>query len=108
MKIWEFEERQSWCMQVECFRGHVATDGTPLGAAGKWGVCGWAVVQLNYDEEMMRPLHGVYCSMSWQRQEQCWMKALMAEASTETMKQEREEVYEALQHAASFHCLVEE
>ena len=32
----------------------------------------------------------------------------MAEARTETMKQEREEVYVALQFSASFHCLVEE
>ena len=32
----------------------------------------------------------------------------MAEAGAETMKQERDEVYVALQYAASFHCLVEE
>ena len=32
----------------------------------------------------------------------------MAEARAETMKQEREEVFAALQYAASFHCLVEE
>ena len=32
----------------------------------------------------------------------------MAEARAKTMQQEREEVYAALQHAASFHCLVEE
>ena len=31
----------------------------------------------------------------------------MAEARAETMQQESEEVYAALQHAASFHCLVE-
>ena len=31
----------------------------------------------------------------------------MAEARAETVKQEREEVYVALQCAASFHCLVE-
>ena len=31
-----------------------------------------------------------------------------AEARVETMQQEREEVYAALQHVASFHCLVEE
>ena len=30
-----------------------------------------------------------------------------AEARAETMQQEREEVYAALQYAASFHCLVE-
>ena len=32
--------------------GHVATDGSLLGTAGKWGACGWAVVQLDYDEEL--------------------------------------------------------
>ena len=32
----------------------------------------------------------------------------MAEAKAETMQQEREEVYAALQYAASFQCLVEE
>ena len=34
--------------------------------AGKWGACGWAVVQLEYDEEM-EPLHGMYGSMNVQR-----------------------------------------
>ena len=32
----------------------------------------------------------------------------MAEARAKRMQQEREEVYAALQYAASFHCLVEE
>ena len=32
-----------------------------LCAAGKWRACGWAVVQLDYDEE--GPLHGMYGSM---------------------------------------------
>ena len=32
----------------------------------------------------------------------------MAEARAETVQQEREEIYAALQYAASFHCLVEE
>ena len=31
----------------------------------------------------------------------------MAEARAKTVQQEREEVYAALQYAASFHCLVE-
>ena len=31
----------------------------------------------------------------------------MAEATAKTVQQEREEVYEALQYAASFHCLAE-
>ena len=34
-------------------------------------------------------------------------EGLMAEAEAETMQQEREEVYAALQYAASFHCLIE-
>ena len=35
-------------------------------------------------------------------------EGFMAEAREKTMQQEREEVYAALQYAASFHCLVEE
>ena len=35
-------------------------------------------------------------------------EGFMAEARTETMQQEREEVYAALQCAASYHCLVEQ
>ena len=35
-------------------------------------------------------------------------EGFMAEARAETMQQESEEVYMALQYAASFHCLVEE
>ena len=35
-------------------------------------------------------------------------EGFLAEARAETMKQEREEVYVALQYAASFPCLVEE
>ena len=53
---------KSWGMPVEGFRSHVATDGPLLGRAGKWGACGWAVVQLDYDEEM-GPLYGMYGSM---------------------------------------------
>ena len=34
-------------------------------------------------------------------------EGFVAEARAETMQQEREEVYAALQYAASFHCLVE-
>ena len=46
--------------------------------------------------------------MSWQKQEQCWTKDLWQKATAETMQQEREEVYAALQYAAGLHCLVEE
>ena len=46
-------------MQVEGFRGHVATDCSLFGKAGKWRACGWAVVQVDYDEEI-EPLHGMY------------------------------------------------
>ena len=35
-------------------------------------------------------------------------EGFMAEARSETMQQEREEVYAALQYAVSFHCLVEQ
>ena len=65
MKMWEPEKHQSWGMQVENFRVHVATDGFMLGKTGKWGACGWAVVQLNYDEEM-----GPWCRMYGSREAQ--------------------------------------
>ena len=45
-------------MPAEGFEGHMATDGSFLGEVGKWRACGWAVVQLVYDEEM-GPLHGM-------------------------------------------------
>ena len=62
MRKWESEKHRSWGMQVEGSRGHVATDGSSLGKTGRWEACGWAVVQLDYDEEM-EPLHGMYGSM---------------------------------------------
>ena len=61
IKKWESEKHKSWCMPAE-FKGHVATDGSLLGTAGKWEACGWAVVQLDYDEEF-GALHGMYGSM---------------------------------------------
>ena len=36
MIIWKSDKHQSWCMQVEGFRGHVATDGSLSGKTGKW------------------------------------------------------------------------
>ena len=45
--------------------------------------------------------------MSWQRQDQCWTRGFMAEARAKTVQQKLEEVYAALQYAASFHCWVE-
>ena len=62
IKKWKFEKHRSWSMQVEGFRDHVATDGSLFGKTGKWGACGWAVVQLDYDEEK-GPLHGMYGSI---------------------------------------------
>ena len=191
MRKWEFERNKSWGMPVEGFKGHVATDGSLLGNAGKWKACGWAVVQLDYDE--VGPLHGMYGSMEaeyevqrtvkssgklldpskcmsttgiihglWRGERQCidpkagdaefWEnygksctleahhtkknktdmsqfdkfvtdgnekadelakegsldEGFMAEMREEAVQQEREEVYAALQYAASFHCLVEE
>ena len=32
---WESEKHKSWCMPAEGFKGHVATDGSLLGSAGK-------------------------------------------------------------------------
>ena len=64
MKKWESEKHRSWCMQVEGFRDHVATDGSLLGKTGKWEACGCAVVQLDYDEEM-GPLYG--CMAQWRQ-----------------------------------------
>ena len=62
MKMWESEKHKSWSMPAEGFMDQVATDGSWLGRAAKWGACVWAVVQLDYDEEM-GPLHGMCGSM---------------------------------------------
>ena len=62
MRKWESEKHKSWGIPAEGFKGHVATDGSFLGSVGKWRACGWAVVQLDYDEEL-GPLHGMYASM---------------------------------------------
>ena len=62
MKKWESEKHRCWCMQMEGFSGHVATDGSLSRKTGKWKACRWAVVQLDYDEDM-EPLRGMYVSM---------------------------------------------
>ena len=62
MRKWESERLKSWVVPAEGFKGHVATDGSLLGTAGKWCACGWAVVQLDSDEELV-PLHGMHGSM---------------------------------------------
>ena len=59
---WESEKHKSLSMPAEGFKGHVATGGSLSGKTGKWGACGWAVVQLDYDEEL-GPLDGMYGSM---------------------------------------------
>ena len=41
-------------MPAEMVKGYVATGGSLWGTAGKWGACVWALVQLDYDEEMGR------------------------------------------------------
>ena len=46
--------------------------------------------------------------MTWQKQEQCWTKGLWRKQEQRLRQQEREEVYAALQYAASFHCLMDE
>ena len=62
MNKWESEKHKSWSMPAEGFKGHVATDGSLLGSAGKWGAGGWSVVQLDHDKEL-GPLHGMCGSM---------------------------------------------
>ena len=52
MRKWESEKHKSWGMPDEGFKGHVAADGSLLGNSGRWGACGWAVVQLDHDEEL--------------------------------------------------------
>ena len=64
---------RNWGTPAEGFEGHVATDGSLLGSAGKWGACGCSVVQLDYDEEL-EPLHGMYCSMEAELEVQQTMK----------------------------------
>ena len=48
---WESGKHKSWGMAVEGLKGHVGTNGSLLGKTGKWRACGWAVVQMAYDEE---------------------------------------------------------
>ena len=49
-------------MPAEGSKGHVATDGSLLATAGKWGACGWSALQLDHDEEL-GPLHWMSGSM---------------------------------------------
>ena len=58
MRKWVSEKHHKWGIPAEGFKDHVATDGSLLGVAGKRRACGWAVVQLDYDEAM-GPLHGM-------------------------------------------------
>ena len=46
--------------------------------------------------------------MNWQKQGAIFDEGFVAEARAETLQQEREKVYAALQYAASCHCFVEE
>ena len=39
-KSGEAEKHKSWSMPAEGSKGHVATDGTLIGSAGKWRACG--------------------------------------------------------------------
>ena len=64
MKKWS-EKHKSWSIPAEGFMGHVATDGSSLGRAGKWEHVVGAVVHLDYGEEM-GPLHGMCGSMEAQ------------------------------------------
>ena len=46
--------------------------------------------------------------MSWQKKEQCWTKGSWRKREQGQSSRSEKEVHAALQHAASFHCLVEE
>ena len=60
---WESEKHKSLSMPAEGFEGHVATDSSLLGTAGKWGAGGWAVVKkLDYEKEL-GALHWMYGSV---------------------------------------------
>ena len=85
MQKWESEKHKSWSMPAEGFKGQVATDGFLLCSAGKWGACGWAVVQLDHDEEM-GPLHGMYASMEAEFEVQCTIKRAELTAFTCLLK----------------------
>ena len=62
MTNWDSEKHKSWAMPAEGFKGHVATDGSLPGKAGKLRAFCWAVLQLDFDEEV-ELLHGMYGSM---------------------------------------------
>ena len=52
-KKWESEKHKSWGMPAEVFKGHVETDGSLLGTAGKLGTRCWSVSgATGYDEEL--------------------------------------------------------
>ena len=55
----ESDKHKSWRLPAEGFRDHVATDGSLLGVAGRWGACSWSVVPLDQHEEL-GPMHVMY------------------------------------------------
>ena len=59
VRRWESEKHRSWCMPVDGFRDHVATDGPQLGVSGQWSACDWLVVQLDHDVKM-GPVHEMH------------------------------------------------
>ena len=48
---WNREKLQIKSTKAEVCKSKVSGVTLPLGASGKWGACGWAVVQLDSDEE---------------------------------------------------------
>ena len=59
---------KSWCMPVEAARAMLLPMAPLLGTAGKWCACRWAVVQLDYDEEMGRYIR---CMDRWRQNWRC-------------------------------------
>ena len=72
MTKWESEKHKSWGMPAEGFGGHVATDGSLPGIAGKWGACGWSMVQLDYDGNWS------HCMVRMARWRQNWKSSALS------------------------------
>ena len=67
-------------MPAELFQGHVVTDGSLPGIAGKWRACGWSVVQLDFVMKNWGPCM-VYGSMEAEFEVQRTIKRVASQES---------------------------
>ena len=56
MRKWESEKHKSWSMPAEGFKGHVATGGSLLENAGKWGTTREQLT--DYEKKVRKPRAG--------------------------------------------------